>query len=136
MNTDLEKNEKALRVAWEASRPEPSREVMARIKERIDDAATLHAKPASSRNLVYLWRPVLSAAASLVLFAGVYAFWHQNSSDNVVWRELQAVEDEINDELYSLEATVWDMLAEMEAESPSDELQLHAVSLQMVLWEE
>ena len=128
-------NEERLQSAWKASAPQPSPATMEHLREQIAIEASRHSATQLS-NGIYFWPPFLAAAASLMLFAGGYMVWHRSVSANALWQELTAMEREIHNELYELEATVWDALAELEEESPSNELLLHAVTLQMMLWED
>ena len=129
-------NEQSLQTAWKSSTPEPSPQTMARLKAQIRVEADRHAVATPAHNAMYFRRPFLAVAAGLLLLAGAYLLLNPSTADTALLRELTAMEREIDAELYALEATVWDALAELEEESPSNELLLHALTLQMMLWED
>ncbi len=128
-------DEAAIRSAWAASRPEPSENSMQHLRQNIATQAALHAV-STQKQPIYFWRPALATAAALVLLLGAYTLWQQMHPVDSVWQQVTTMEDEIHAELDALETTVWDALAELEAESPSNDILLDAIALQMALWED
>ena len=134
-SSDARLDERAIRSAWAASRPEPSEESMQNVRQNIATQAARHALQTQTQPM-YFWRPALATAAAILLLLGAYMLWQPTPSGNALWLEVATMENEIHAELDALETTVWDALAELEAESPSNEILLDAFALQMTLWED
>ncbi len=135
-HTDTALDESTLRAAWDASAPEPSAQTVSSIKQCIRMEAQQYEQKQNKHNIHIFWQPALAAAAIFMLVTSSYVIWQQMTATNALWQELTNVEEEIHSELDALEVSVWDALAELEAESPTNEALLHAFTLQMITWED
>jgi len=135
-HTDTILDQSSLRAAWEASAPEPSPQTVTNIKQSIRMQAEQHEQKQNRQHIHIFWKPALAAAAMFMLVTSSYLMWQQMATTHALWQELTFMEDEIHSELDALEVSVWDALAELEAESPANEALLHAFTLQMITWED
>ncbi len=133
--------EQAMRAVWNAHRQAegPSVETVANVKHLLREAAARHAR-SPVRGMVSMlmgsWQSIAAVAACLLIAAGGFYFRSGKTTRHVLWNELAAVESEMIRELHALEATVWDALAELEADAPTNDLLLHTLALQMKIWED
>ena len=133
--------EAELRALWQNRRQVqgPTPETLDQITQHIRDAAAQHAKTKAPRILtiwLHPWQPIVATAACiLILLAAGFLLHNQTTAREQRWHELDQVESTITQELDALEASVWDALAELEEDAPTNELMLQALALQMIIGE-
>ncbi|MFU8780507.1 MAG: hypothetical protein ACNA71_05725 [Kiritimatiellia bacterium] len=135
---DLEED---IRQIWQAAPTHqgPSADTLARVHQLIRQAAQSAGPPSTQqrpRMLILGWRPVLAAAAVLLLLLGIARFWNPAPRQIPPQRELANFEQEIIKELDDLEIIIWDALAELEHDARTNDSLLQALAMQIVTWED
>lgn len=127
-------DEETLRDAWRASAPQPTTQAIDNIHDTVKLQAKRHA--AHKQRAIMFQRPLMLAAASIMIALGAFSLWRHQGANDTVWNELAMMEAQIQSEFNELDVQIWDALAELESESSSNDVLLDALAMQMMMWEE